>query len=999
MDEQNQAETVGQYRLTECHAEGRIARICKGVDRNSGQTVLVRIVDPLAAKNEQIRAILEELRDPNSERRVQDPHILRLLDVGLKDDRYYIIHEDFGGVPLNEYLDKGRPTLREGLRLAYSIAECLRAAHGHKIIHGDLKPQNILVGTTRHDKPHVKIALSDLAHEAADAMVSVYCELVGTPKYMAPEVLKGARATAQSDMFSLGVILYELFTGRAPFPGDTPISFIHANVTESPTPLTMADSAVPADLAKIVDRLLAKDHRNRYRNVQSVMDDLERVAARLDGITAESAPPGADSIFAPAPSEARPESNPWRAIAVIALVASAIMLIVVALLLASQPKTTKTPLVTRIEDREPAPQTNLTGVPTSLLPESQGEPPAPLPFPVDSPINRAEALIASGAFDEAIDLLRSLRTSSESAARKNEIDHQIAEAMFSKADRLDQAGKFQEAQTLLDELIAEYPLSQTAVKARNRAAEMLLSRAQVLGSRGRHEEAVAYLEKIQTIYPRSDSTYKALQLLPSMRVRFAESILDTDPERATKVLRNVAFSPASSEDVSRARAVLAKHLLDQSDALMRRRLPEEAVSALHEARRLDTSLQAEIVRREPEALGELALALKRQGKPAEAVMTFKELQEKYPSNIWVTRVRVEITPLLEATEGMKPGEHAGDASMLLTMAEKALKTGGFDTAKPHLDQLVSLYPDTPEGKRAAVVISDNLVQQAIQALRSARMDQALQLFQDVSEKYADTRAGQYANTELARFKAMPAGMSYVPAGPCTIGLSDEQIQALVTEFSIPRLMVPRWFGLTTPAHTVNLNAFYIDTCEVTNEQYKAFLDALKGREAPPSPDWNGNAIKTGAEKKPVRFVSWDDANAYASWAGKRLPTEAEWEKAARGPEGLLFPWGNTFDASRCMSGPTQSQGPLPVGSLPDNKSPYGVLDTVGNVQEWTQDSLVPYPDADPESARFNEAQKVARGSGWDEINSFFCLAAMRFGHFPDARAGSLGFRCVKDVQQ
>lgn len=987
MGEQNQAETIGQYRLTECRAEGRIARICRGVDRSSGQTVLVRIVNPLASQNEQIRAILEELRDPNSERRVQDPHILRLLDVGLKGDSYYIIHEDFGGVPLDEHLQKGRVNLRDGLRLAMGISECLRAIHGHRIVHGDLKPQNILVGTTKLDRPYVKIALSDLAHEAADSMVSVYGEMVGTPKYMAPEVLRGGRATAQSDMFSLGVVLYELFSGRAPFPGDTPISFVHANISMTPAPLAMADPALPADLSRVVDRLLAREPRNRYRTVQGVIDDLERVMAKLDGTVLEPAPMGSDSAFAPAPEAAQPSGNPWRVVAVLALAACVVLLVII--------------VATQLKARE------MSGVKVISLEEAQNQPEGPgilhlEPTPQEqieqiaakTPVDEAEELIKSGKEDEAIQLLQSATPSDKINAA--EIEDKAAEALLSKARNLDQAGKFEEAQKLLEAIMADYPSTPAASTAMNYAAQMLFDRAQLLAQRGRLEEALAYMEKIQTLYSRSDVAYKSLQMLPPMRIRLAESLISTDPDRAEQLLRQVAFSQSPAEDLSKARAILARYLLDKSDTMMRRRLYQDAVLALRDARRLEADLAPEVEKREPEALGQLAINLQRQGKPAEAVIVFKELQERYPAHLWVARARVALTPLLEATEGLKPGEKVEDAGMLMSMAEKAMETGGFPAAQQNLEQLVRSYPDTPQGKRAADLIADNLMQSAAMALQSADIEQTKQLLSDISTRFPRTRAGATATSELAKFQAAPAGMAYVPAGPCTIGLSEDQVFGLVKEFNIPRLMVPRWFGQAMPSYTANVKGFYIDIHEVTNAQYKTFLAAAGGRDAPKSPDWDGENVRTGAERLPVRYVSWDDARAYASWAGKRLPTEVEWEKATRGPNGLLFPWGNNFDSSLCMS--TGQDGPQEVGAIPGNRSPYGLYDTVGNVQEWTQDVLAPYPGADRSFTRFDDTHKVARGSGWDEINSFFCLAAMRFSHFPDNRTASLGFRCVMDIE-
>jgi serine/threonine-protein kinase len=296
--------SLGPYRLTEDCAVGHVARICKGIDRTTEQKVLIRVVEPLVCRNERLRAVLEGLRDPASPRRVQDPHILRLLDVGIHGDSYYVVHEDFGGVPLDEYVKESRPSLKEALALARAIAECVRAVHAHRLVHGDLKPQNILVARDAHGGPLVKVALADLAHDAADAMISIYSELVATPKYLSPEQIQGTSATPGSDLFSLGVIFYELFSGREPFPAESPIGYLHGNVSVELRPLSTVDPAVPLDLSAVVERLLAREPRFRYRTVQALLDDLDRVETRLAGVGFEPVLPGTDSAFAPTPSEA-----------------------------------------------------------------------------------------------------------------------------------------------------------------------------------------------------------------------------------------------------------------------------------------------------------------------------------------------------------------------------------------------------------------------------------------------------------------------------------------------------------------------------------------------------------------------------------------------------------------------------------------------------------------------------------------------------------------------
>jgi formylglycine-generating enzyme required for sulfatase activity len=194
-----------------------------------------------------------------------------------------------------------------------------------------------------------------------------------------------------------------------------------------------------------------------------------------------------------------------------------------------------------------------------------------------------------------------------------------------------------------------------------------------------------------------------------------------------------------------------------------------------------------------------------------------------------------------------------------------------------------------------------------------------------------------------------------------------------------------------PAHRVDVKPFYIDTTEVTNAQYKAFVDAT-GRAAPQG--WEGGAPKAGTEQLPVTYVSWADAAAYATWAGKRLPTETEWELAARGTDGRAFPWGPSFDATKGNLNKASGGAPVAVGSFPDGKSPYGALDMVGNVWEWTSSDFSLYPGstaAPPPRGSY----KIIRGGAFDNVgeNSAF----YRGFQLSNERFPKIGFRCAKDV--
>jgi len=168
-----------------------------------------------------------------------------------------------------------------------------------------------------------------------------------------------------------------------------------------------------------------------------------------------------------------------------------------------------------------------------------------------------------------------------------------------------------------------------------------------------------------------------------------------------------------------------------------------------------------------------------------------------------------------------------------------------------------------------------------------------------------------------------------------------------------------------PLHAVSVGAFQIDKLEVTNQEFERFVyetgyvtDAEKAGET----SWRYYA--QNKPNHPVVKVSWNDAKAYCEWQGKRLPTEAEWEKAARGTDGRAYPWGNQWDAGRANTKEAGKRGTTPVGSFPGGASPYGVMDMAGNVAEWTSDWFKAYPGSDFYSPYFGEKYRVIRGGGW-----------------------------------
>lgn len=250
----------------------------------------------------------------------------------------------------------------------------------------------------------------------------------------------------------------------------------------------------------------------------------------------------------------------------------------------------------------------------------------------------------------------------------------------------------------------------------------------------------------------------------------------------------------------------------------------------------------------------------------------------------------------------------------------------------------------------------------------------------------------------------------VPAGKFLMGTSEDDIKQLceVTTWA-KGWRENGYFKNEQPQHAVELDEYRIGKHPVTNAEYELFVKETQRR---PPDHWPGGSLPTDRATHPVVQVSWDDAAAYCEWltprmrqAGGlaareaiRLPTEAEWEKAARGTDGRWYPWGNAWDAAKCNSSEGGANGPTPVGRYsPAGDSPYGVADMAGNVWEWCADFFgatyyANSPAKNPRGPAKGDG-RVLRGGSFGRVRG--CVrCAYRFRHFPHYRLTYVGFRVV-----
>lgn len=245
-----------------------------------------------------------------------------------------------------------------------------------------------------------------------------------------------------------------------------------------------------------------------------------------------------------------------------------------------------------------------------------------------------------------------------------------------------------------------------------------------------------------------------------------------------------------------------------------------------------------------------------------------------------------------------------------------------------------------------------------------------------------------------------AVMVYVPAGEFTMGMNADESQKLAEALGYKdyhTIAAEEW----APRRTVWVEGFFIDKYEVTVGQWNAFVAATKHESKPPKGPPPG--FKGDADLFPAASVAWDEAQKYANWAGRSLPYERQWEKAARGTDARWFPWGNempTADRGAFVdlskekrNNPTATRM---VGSHPRGASPYGCMDMAGNVYEWTCEWFEPYPN-NPEYQRMlsytGHTNGVLRGGSFYHADHAY-VCAKRFGFKPDETYYHVGFRTV-----
>jgi eukaryotic-like serine/threonine-protein kinase len=269
---------AGRYELQELIGHGGMSSVYKARDALLERNVAVKLLHEQYGSDEEF--VERFKREARSAARLQHPNIVTVIDRGEDDGRQYIVFEHIDGENLKEFLvRKGRLDVREALEIALEIARALSFAHGHGLVHRDVKPQNVLL----NGDGRAKVTDFGIARSLdVDSGMTQTGTVLGTSNYLAPEQANGKPVDAQSDVYSLGIVLYELLAGEVPFPGESFVVVAMKHVHEPPPSILEVRRDVPLRVADAIDRALEKDPSQRFPTMAAFAAELEASLAELD---------------------------------------------------------------------------------------------------------------------------------------------------------------------------------------------------------------------------------------------------------------------------------------------------------------------------------------------------------------------------------------------------------------------------------------------------------------------------------------------------------------------------------------------------------------------------------------------------------------------------------------------------------------------------------------------------------------------------------------------
>src|SRR6266480_2686629 len=270
----------GRYRVLRKLGTGGMANVYLAEDQELGRRVAIKVLDDRHASDDQF--VERFRREAKAAAALSHPNIVSIYDRGETDGTYYIAMEYLEGPNLKELVRQGTPSIRTAITFTREILSALRLAHRRGLVHRDIKPHNILVDA----EGRLKVTDFGIARSGPSQMTEVG-SIIGTAQYLSPEQARGAPVDQRSDLYSIGIVLYEMLTGEVPFTGESPVEIAMRHLSDTPRPPSLLRPEIPPDLDMIVLRALAKNPEDRFQTAEEMNADLARIQRGL-GVSSET---------------------------------------------------------------------------------------------------------------------------------------------------------------------------------------------------------------------------------------------------------------------------------------------------------------------------------------------------------------------------------------------------------------------------------------------------------------------------------------------------------------------------------------------------------------------------------------------------------------------------------------------------------------------------------------------------------------------------------------
>ncbi|MGH9842453.1 MAG: protein kinase domain-containing protein, partial [Blastocatellia bacterium] len=872
---------LDRYYIKEIVGSGGMGAVYRAKHEFGGYDVAVKVLHSnLAADQDMVEYFFEEARKTAS---LRHPHIVRIMDVGRENGRAFLVMEWLDGKTLEEELkEKKALPLGRVAHLLEEIAEAIEYAHDRNVIHRDLKPGNIMLVS---DAGRETIRVLDFGvAKVLDAASSANTRITGTPFYASPEQgKKGAKIDRRSDIYNLGVMLYELLSGERPFDADSAEETRNLHCETAPPSLRQKNPSLPPAIEEIVFRALAKQPADRHQTVTELARAFRQASSPATGAQI-----------------AQLEREEKGELVILCNVGNAEIEI-------NGVKAGRTD-----SDGRCLLNSIAAGTHTIRITRSRYEP-LQATVTIDgwkSRLREFQLMPRRGFLRTATEKMGSwLKPVKETKPVQSEPSMSPQVFCPGCGASLDASLNF---------------CTQCGVSLR---APALASRApdadRQTASSPPIPKAVESFSESRA--PVAAPVANAISPVPETVKSFFEHVpalapCPTDADRQTTDLSSVPEAVKSLTD-NRAPVSAPPGVADTAPVA----IPDICATVDAPAGVADTALVAipDICATVDAPAGVADTALVVIPDSCATVDAPAGVADTAPVAIPDSCATVDAPAGVADTVPVAipdscatvdaPVDHAADsAGKKSDSAAESSATGSRQSAYPlaFARLLASAKPLWLQGAALLALIALGI---------------ALRIAWPSSPPKTQVVLTPSPTPTPAIAPPPPEGMVLLEGGEFTMGRNDNRKPE------------------EGPAHRVIVRPFFLDRTEVTTAQYKKFLDENPTHPAPRG--WRRNRkVPTGKEDLPVTGVTWEDATTFAKWAGKRLPSEEEWEFAARGQAGWLYPWGDRWNAKNANAG-RQRRKLAPVSAFAAGATPRGIVDLIGNVWEWTGSNCAPYTES------------------------------------------------------